>query len=177
MAEVGGVADAIAEAVDHKAVRAKAVMSEVDWVACEAVDRREGGDVEWSDEWHEIGAAEGEAINLIGVTVDRDVQAAEGRSPVGRKVVPIEVGEAERQRCRPGELRCRRGVSASVRGPMPASMSKTPAGERRIAAFPAEPLARMQSSRDIVSLHPVSGRASRRQPGSQDLNRRERTYP
>ena len=38
---------------------------------------------------------------------------------------------------------------ASVRGPMPASMSNTPAGVRRIAAFPAEPLARMQSSGDI----------------------------
>jgi hypothetical protein len=32
---------------------------------------------------------------------------------------------------------------------MPASMSNTPAGERRIAALPAEPLARMQSSRDM----------------------------
>lgn len=29
---------------------------------------------------------------------------------------------------------------ASVRGPMPASISKTPAGDRRMAAFPAEPL-------------------------------------
>ncbi len=42
MTEVGGVAYAIAETVDHKAVRAKAVMSEVDWIALEAVDRREG---------------------------------------------------------------------------------------------------------------------------------------
>ena len=39
--------------------------------------------------------------------------------------------------------------AASVRGPIPASMSNTPAGERRIDALPAEPLARMQSSRDI----------------------------
>ena len=38
---------------------------------------------------------------------------------------------------------------ANVRGPMPASMSNTPAGDRRIAAFPAEPLARTQISRDI----------------------------
>ena len=38
---------------------------------------------------------------------------------------------------------------ASVRGPMPASISRTPAGDRRIAAFPAEPLARTQISRDI----------------------------
>lgn len=33
---------------------------------------------------------------------------------------------------------------------MPASISRTPEGERMIAALPAEPLARMQSSRDIT---------------------------
>src|SRR5882672_3743155 len=38
---------------------------------------------------------------------------------------------------------------AQVRGPMPRSMSMTSAGERRSAALPDEPLARMQSSRDI----------------------------
>jgi hypothetical protein len=96
MAEVGGEADAIAEAVDYKAVRAKAVMSEVNRGACEAVDRREGGDIEWAYKWDQIGRAEGEAINLIGMAVDRDVQAAEGRSPAGRKVVRIELGEAQR---------------------------------------------------------------------------------
>ena len=95
MAEIGGVADAIAEALNDKAVGAKAVMSEVDWVACEPVDRRESGFVEWSYEWHEIGGAKGKDIDLIGVTVNRDVQAAEGGSPVLRKVVPIEVGEAD----------------------------------------------------------------------------------
>ena len=94
-AEVGGIADAIAGAVEHKAVRAKAIMSEVDRIACEAVDRRECGHVEGPYERHEIGGAEGEVIHLIGVTVDRDVQAAEGRSPVGRKVVSVEVGKTE----------------------------------------------------------------------------------
>lgn len=42
---------------------------------------------------------------------------------------------------------CRR--LAQVRGPMPRSISMTPAGERRSVALPEEPLARIQSSRDI----------------------------
>lgn len=53
--------------------------------------------------------------------------------------------------------------SQMVRGPMPASMSKTPAGERRIAAFPAEPLARIQSSRDIDPVVTMRGRSGRAQ--------------
>ena len=40
-AKIGGVADAIAETANHEAVRAKVIMSEMDRVASEAVDRRE----------------------------------------------------------------------------------------------------------------------------------------
>ena len=76
--EVGVVADAVAEAVNHKAVRAEAIMSEVDRVACEAVERRKCIHIEWSYERHKIGGAKSEVIDLIGVTVDWDVQAAEG---------------------------------------------------------------------------------------------------
>jgi hypothetical protein len=73
MAEIGSVADAIAEPVDHEAVRAKLVMSEMDRVGCDAVDRRKGFDIEWSYERDEIGRAGGEGIDLVGVTIDRDV--------------------------------------------------------------------------------------------------------
>ena len=45
-----------------------------------------------------------------------------------------------------GSLASRRAV---VRGPMPRSISMIPAGERRSVTLPEEPLARMQSSRDI----------------------------
>jgi len=37
-----------------------------------------------------------------------------------------------------------------VRGQMPASMRRVPAGVRRMEALPEEPEARMQSSRDIL---------------------------
>ena len=57
MAKIGSVADAIAETFDHEAVRAKLVMSEMDRVACEAVDRCKGVDIERSNERPEIGRA------------------------------------------------------------------------------------------------------------------------
>jgi hypothetical protein len=38
---------------------------------------------------------------------------------------------------------------AATRGPMPASISITPVGARTTEQFPDDPLARMQSSRDI----------------------------
>jgi hypothetical protein len=94
-AEIGSVADAIAEPVDHEAVGAKLVMSEMGRVACEAVDRCKGVDIERSNERPEIGRAGGERIGLVGVTEDRNVQAPKGRDPAGRKVVAIEMGEAE----------------------------------------------------------------------------------
>lgn len=95
MAEIGSVADAIAETFDHDAVRAKLVMSEMDWVAGQAVDRREGVDIEWLYERHEIGRVGGEGIDLVSVTIGGDVQAAKGRGPAGRKVVAIEMSKAE----------------------------------------------------------------------------------
>lgn len=70
-------------------------MSEGDRVASETLNRRENFGFKWSDQWHEVRGAEGEGADLIGVTVDRDVKATECRGPTGRKVVPIEVGEAE----------------------------------------------------------------------------------
>jgi hypothetical protein len=73
VAKVGGVADAIAEAVDYEAVRTKAVMSEGDRVASEPVNRRENFHLKWSDEWHEFGGAESEGTDLVGVTTDRDI--------------------------------------------------------------------------------------------------------
>ena len=146
MTEIGGVADAITEPVDQEAVRAKLVMREIDRVAYEAADRREGVNIEWSYERHQIGRDGGEGLDLVGVTIDRDVQVVKCRDPSGRKVVAVEV---VRQRAAISVTRTpvpsRR--FASVRGPMPASISRMPAGDRRIAAFPAEPLARTQSSR------------------------------
>ena len=93
MAEIGSIADAIAEPVDHEAMRAELVMSEMDRVACEAVDRRERVDIEGSYERRELGQAGGEGIDLVGVTEDRDVQA-EGSRPSRLKVVAVEMGEA-----------------------------------------------------------------------------------
>ena len=95
MAEIGSIADAIAEPVDHEAVRAKLVMSKMDRVACEAVDRRERVDIKWSYERHEIGRVRGEGIDLVGMTIDGDVQPEKGRGPAGRKVITVEMGQAE----------------------------------------------------------------------------------
>ena len=95
MAKIGSVADAIAETFDHEAVRAKLVMSEMDRVARQTVDRREGVDIEWLYERPEIGRAGGEGIDLVGVTIDRDAQAAKGRGPAGRKVIAVEMSKAE----------------------------------------------------------------------------------
>lgn len=96
VAEVGGVANAIAEAVDDEAVRAKSIMSERDWIASQSVNRRECFTGEWSDERHELRGAESKGTDLIGMTIDWDIKAAECRGPPGRKVVAIEVGEADR---------------------------------------------------------------------------------
>ena len=70
-------------------------MRKLDRLACEADNRRECDHVERSYERHKIRGANGEAIDHAGVTVDWDLQAAEGRDPAGRIVVPIEVGETE----------------------------------------------------------------------------------
>ena len=78
MAEIGSIADAIAEPVDHETMRSELVMSEMDRVACEAVDRRERVDIEGSHERREIGQAGGEGFDLAGVTEDRDAQAKKG---------------------------------------------------------------------------------------------------
>lgn len=95
MAEIGGIADAVTETVDRETVRAEAVVSEVDRVASEAIEWRKRFDPEWPDERHEVGAAVDKVSHLFGVTIDRDVQAAEGRCPAEREVVAVEVGEAE----------------------------------------------------------------------------------
>ncbi|HSI74068.1 MAG TPA: hypothetical protein VK934_12900, partial [Fimbriimonas sp.] len=91
------VANAVAKSVDHEAVRAKAVMSKLDRIAGEAGDRREWCGLERSHERHKIGAAEGETINFIGMTVDRDTEALERRGPARREVVSVEVGQAKRR--------------------------------------------------------------------------------
>ena len=70
-------------------------MSEVDGLAFETDDRREGSNLERSDEGHHIGRAVSEVINLFAVTVDRDAQAEQSRRPVGREVVPIEMGKTK----------------------------------------------------------------------------------
>src|SRR5262245_24016565 len=95
MAEVGCVADAIAEAFDHEAVGAKSVMSKVNWTTCDAFERSEAVNVERSYKRHDVGTVVGERIDLVGVTKNRGTQADQSRSPVGRKVVTIEMGKAE----------------------------------------------------------------------------------
>ena len=49
----------------------------------------------WLYERDEIGRVGGEGIDLVGVTIDRDVQAPKGQGPAGRKVVAVEMGKAE----------------------------------------------------------------------------------
>jgi 1-aminocyclopropane-1-carboxylate deaminase/D-cysteine desulfhydrase-like pyridoxal-dependent ACC family enzyme len=83
--KVGGVSNAITEAFDRKAVRAKVVMLKMNRVTFQPFKRRESVDVECSYEWRQFGGVEDETINLIGVTVDRDIQLADGRNQRGEK--------------------------------------------------------------------------------------------
>ena len=71
------------------------VMREADRVTCDAADRRESGVIEGSYKPYEFWGARGQRIDLIGVTIDGGVQAAQGGNPAGRKVIDIEVGEAK----------------------------------------------------------------------------------
>lgn len=146
--KISGVANAVAKAVDYEAMGTKPVMREVHWVASKTVDRRESFVGEWSYERRQLGRALRQGIGFIGVTIDRDVEAAECRTPTRRIVVAVEVREAKGtdiSRADTGALEtlCERARADS------GVNKRIPAGDRMIAAFPAEPLARMQSSRDI----------------------------
>ena len=81
-AEIGSVADAIAEPVDHETMRSELVMSPMDqdrhvrpWIG-ENASTSEG-----SHERRLLGQAGGESYDLAGVTEDRDAQAKKGVDP------------------------------------------------------------------------------------------------
>src|SRR5207248_2016301 len=94
-AEVCRVAHAIAKPFDHETMRAEPVMRKLNWIARDAADWRERSCLEWSYERHEFRTVLNEGIDFIGVTIDRDTEALQGRGPVRRKVVAVEMGEAE----------------------------------------------------------------------------------
>ena len=78
VSEVGGIADAITEAVDDEAMRSKGVVSEMDRIADQTVDWREGRGVERPDERYKLWAALRETGDFIEVTMDGNVPAQEG---------------------------------------------------------------------------------------------------
>lgn len=120
-------------------------MGEANGVVYQAVDRRKSIDAEWPNERNDAGSPGCQEMDLIFVTMDRDALAHKRGDPARREVVPIEVREAEGGNIAKAHPVPSRRL-ASVRGPMPASISKTPLGERTIDAFPADPLASTQSS-------------------------------
>ena len=93
--EVCRVADAIPEAVDHEPVRPETVMCEANGNACQAVDRRKRCDAERPDQLNKVRSSLYQKVDLVCVTVDWNVEASKSGAQARRKMISIEMREAD----------------------------------------------------------------------------------
>ena len=153
--QVRRISDAHAEAVDPKAMRAHLIVSQRNGVNMNSIHRRERPAIER----HHQRLKRGDKFRLAKdradqfrhppmIAINANLPGNDRLEPAETDVIAIQVSQADRAHVVDRNPRAFVRLP-NVRGPMPASISTVPPGERSTEQFPLDPLARIHNSSDI----------------------------